>query len=144
LPSASIKRSGFRNIVFVELERDALECLRKLKQDCSFEVGRAMLVVAEVKSTYEEIKEASIRIGCDSIGGGESFCFRLNKRGVHLLEQPTPELERNIGGAILNALKEREGKEPKVNLREPGVTICAEVLGEITLIGFLKKDWTKA
>jgi tRNA(Ser,Leu) C12 N-acetylase TAN1 len=141
LPDASIKKTGFRNIVLVEIDRAPLECLRKIKQDCSFEVGRAVLVIEEVKSNYEEIKAASIRVGCSSVQVSESFCFRLNKRGAQSLEKKTPELERDIGGAIWNALKVQGGIEPRVDLRNPDITISAEMLGNTTLVGFLKKSF---
>jgi tRNA(Ser,Leu) C12 N-acetylase TAN1 len=80
----------------------------------------------------------------EQISSAESFCFRITKRGTHHLEQATPKIEAEIGGAIWTAIEQKYGKKPTVNLDDPDVTILAEVFGADTLIGVLKKEWQQA
>jgi tRNA(Ser,Leu) C12 N-acetylase TAN1 len=97
--------------------------------------------LAEGESRADVIKEIAVKGGGEQIGQDESFAFRLNKRGSHWLDEETPKLERDIGGAIWEALKEKYGKEPKVNLGSPDVVVIAEVLGPTTAIGVSRKKW---
>jgi hypothetical protein len=61
------------------------------------------------REQFESIKEAAVRIGRVQISSGESFCFRLPKRGAHFLEGDTSTLEQKIDGAIWTALSEKHG-----------------------------------
>jgi tRNA(Ser,Leu) C12 N-acetylase TAN1 len=60
---------------------------------------------------------------------------------VHGLGENTPKLEDEIGSAISEALQLKNGKKPVVDLDEPDVTVVAEVLGPVTMIGVLRKAW---
>ena len=138
---ARIRRAGFRGIFILEAEGDALELAKRVNQECFQSIGRATAVLAEVQSTLEPIKEAAVKIGTEQIDEDEKFCFRLHKRGSHLLEQETPKLEYEIGGAIWVALQQKFGKRPNVDLKNPDITVVAEVLGPNTAVGILRKAW---
>jgi tRNA(Ser,Leu) C12 N-acetylase TAN1 len=118
-----------------------MELARSVLQKCSESIGHVTAVLAEVESRLESIKEAAVRIGTEQIAGDEKFCFRLNKRGSHHLEETTCDLEREIGGAIWQALEQKHGKRPVVDLGDPDITIIAEVMGANTAIGVLRKAW---
>jgi tRNA(Ser,Leu) C12 N-acetylase TAN1 len=90
------------------------------------------------------IRAAIVDVGMQQISQGETFCFRLHKRGEHRLRDDTPRLERELGGALWEALQRRDGKRPKVNLTDPDLTVVAEVLGASTSVGIVRKIWGEA
>ena len=141
ISDARVTRTGFRGVISVEVEGDALELAERVTRECSPDIGRATAVLAEVESTLDEIKRAAIEIGVNHIREGERFCFRLNKRGAHMLELDTPKLEYEIGGAIWVALQQKYGVKPSVDLKNPDATIVAEVLGPVTAVGVVRKAW---
>jgi tRNA(Ser,Leu) C12 N-acetylase TAN1 len=141
VPGARIRGAGFRGIFILEAEGDALELAEKVNRECFLNIGRAIAVLAEVQSTIDAIKEAAVRVSSEHIGVDEKFCFRLHKRGSHWLEQDTPKIEHEIGGAIWAALREKYGEKPNVDLEDPDVTLVAEVLGPNTAIGIVRKAW---
>jgi tRNA(Ser,Leu) C12 N-acetylase TAN1 len=138
---ARITRPGFRSVFVVEAPGGPAELARQVYQDCAQRIGRATAVLAEVESKPESIKEAAVRIGTETIAPKESFCFRLHKRGLHNLPEQTPKIERDIGGAINDAVQAKTGEKPRVDLSDPDLTIEAEVLGPTTLVGILRKEW---
>jgi tRNA(Ser,Leu) C12 N-acetylase TAN1 len=140
-PGGRVRRAGFRGIFILEAEGDALELSKRINQECFQSIGRAVPLLVEVQSTLEAIKEAAVKIGAEQIGEDEKFCFRLHKRGSHWLEQETPKLEYEIGGAIWTALQQKYGKKPNVDLKNPDITVVAEVLGQNTAVGILRKAW---
>ena len=133
--------SGFTSVFVVETDGDPLAAAERLTRECADSIGHATAVVAEVVSEPQRLREAAVRVGLERVGADESFCFRLRKRGVHLLEAPTPQLEVEIGSAIWLALQERDGEPPKVDLRDPDVLVLAEVLGPTTAVGVVRKAW---
>jgi tRNA(Ser,Leu) C12 N-acetylase TAN1 len=64
-----------------------------------------------------------------------------HKRGAHGLERDTSILEEEIGGAIWSALEGKYNKKPKVNLKNPDVTVIAEILGPTAAIGISRRAW---
>jgi tRNA(Ser,Leu) C12 N-acetylase TAN1 len=141
LPGARVRRTGFRGVVTLEVEGDVFKLAERVNRECFLDIGRATAILAEVQSTPEAIKEAAAKIGAEHIQEGEKFCFRLYKRGSHWLEQETPRLESEIGGEIWATLQRRYGKELSVDLKDPDVTVIAEVLGPNTGVGILRKSW---
>ena len=125
----------------LECEGDAMELARKVNRECASDIGRAVPVLLETESELGAIERAAVEIGSEHVRELESFCFRLHKRGSHGLAEPTPEIEREVGGAIWAELKRKYGKEPKVDLEHPDVTVVAEVLGPNTAVGLLRKAW---
>jgi tRNA(Ser,Leu) C12 N-acetylase TAN1 len=138
LPRAEISKTPFRGVFLVEADGDPIEVARELNRCAS--VGRAVPVLAEAESNPEAVKKAAICVS-EWIKKGESFSFRLHKRGSHQLDKPTPELEREIGAELRKAIKERIGAEPEVELEKPDVEISAEVLGPLTYVGILRSNW---
>jgi len=141
LPGARVRSAGFRAIFIIEVAGDALELANKVIHECSSRIGRAIPVLAEVHSTLDAIKEGAVKVGVEHIGEEDKFCFRIHKRGAHQLDLDTPELEREIGGAIWTALEGKYEKKPAVDLDDPDVMVVAEVLGPNTAIGIVRKAW---
>jgi tRNA(Ser,Leu) C12 N-acetylase TAN1 len=94
-----------------------------------------------VPSERVALLEAATRVGLDQIAPGESFAFRIHKRGTHGYSEPTPELESTVGGAIWDGLERRDGLAPHVDLSQPDVLVNAEVLGPTTLVGIVRAGW---
>lgn len=141
VPGARVRSSGFRGVFAVEAEGDPVELATFVWDECAEKVGHVTAVLAMVESTREAIKDAASRFGAEQIGPQESFCFRVHKRGAHRLEQDTSELEREIGAAIWTALEEKYRKTPRVNLKNPDITVIAEILGPLAAIGIARRSW---
>lgn len=141
VPGARIRSTGFRAIFFLEAQGDLFELARRVNQECAEQIGHVTAVLFEVESRFDAIKEAAVKAGTEQIAPDEKFCFRLHKRGSHALEQDTLTLEQEIGGAIWTALEQKHGKKPSVNLRNPDITVTAEVLGPNTAVGISRRAW---
>ena len=138
---ARVRGTGFRGIFALEAGGDAGELAKLIWRECSEQIGHVTAVLAIVESTEEPIKAAAVRIGAAQIGPEQSFCFRLHKRGSHGLAQDTSKLEPEIGGAIWRALETKYNKKPKVDLRNPDITVIAEILGPIAAVGISRRAW---
>ncbi|HDY74382.1 MAG TPA: hypothetical protein ENH51_04640 [Euryarchaeota archaeon] len=137
-----VSKTSFRAVLRVEHEeKEALDLAKMITRECSHEIGRAVPVLAEVESNPEEIREASVKVGLAYIKKGKSFCLRINKRGVHNLEKPTPELEYMVGGSVYDALAEKYMVKPMVDLSNPEITIIVEVLGMKSVVGIVRTEW---
>lgn len=141
VPGAFIRRAGLRGIFILELGGNPLELAEKVTRECAESIGRAVAVFFEVPSLFDPIRDSAVSVGIGHTREDESFCFRLNKRGAHGLDRDTPAIEYEIGGAIWKALHEKYGKSPPVDLKDPDVTVIAEVLGANTAVGVLRKAW---
>jgi tRNA(Ser,Leu) C12 N-acetylase TAN1 len=141
IPGARVRGTGFRGIFALEAGGDISELAKVVCREYSERIGHVTAVLATVESRKEPIKDAAARIGAAQIGAEESFCFRLHKRGAHGLEQDTSKLEREIGGAIWTALEGKYNKKPKVSLKNPDITVIAEILGSIAAVGISRRAW---
>jgi tRNA(Ser,Leu) C12 N-acetylase TAN1 len=141
IPGARIRGTGFRRVFALEAEGDPSELAKLVYDECSQSIGHLTAVLAIGESKEESIEDAAARIGAAQIGPEESFCFRLHKRGAHGLERDTSTLEREIGGAIWTELEGKYNKKPKVSLKNPDITVIAEILGPIAAIGISRRAW---
>lgn len=144
IPGARVRGTGFRGIFALEAEGDPAELAKLVYDECSQSIGHATAVLATVESREEPIKDAAAQIGAAQIGPEDSFSFRLHKRGAHGLEQDTSKLEREIGGAIWVVLEGKYTKKPKVNLKNPDITVIAEILGPIAAVGISRRAWRES
>jgi tRNA(Ser,Leu) C12 N-acetylase TAN1 len=141
LPGATVARHrDFRAVFVVEVAGDPIELAETVSRECTRSIGRVVPALAEVESRAELVRQAAIEVGAARIGAGESFGFRLHKRG-RAIDRPSPELEREIGGAVWVALERRDGAKPRVDLSDPDVEVTAEVLGPTTVVGIIRKAW---
>lgn len=141
MPGARVRGTGFRGILSLEAEGDPTEVAKLIYEECAQNIGHLTAVLATVESKEESIRDAAVQIGAAQIGSEESFAFRLNKRGMHGLKKDTSTLEREIGGAIWIALEGKYQRRPKVNLKNPDITVIAEILGPIVAIGISRREW---
>jgi len=142
MPGARVRATGFAGILTVEARGDPLGLAEHAARVAGAgRIGRVMAVLAEVESARQPIEAAALALARRHVGPGESFSFRLHKRGPHALAEPSLALEREIGGALFTALRERDGKDPRVDLARPDVTVAAEVLGPRTLLCVRRRAW---
>ena len=141
LPHARIHGTAFRGVLRVHAAGDPRSLAEHVTRTCRGSVGRVTAVLAEVPSEREILVEAVVGTGVDQVAPGESFAFRVHKRGAHRYAEPTPELEYAVGGALWDALARRDGIPPRVNLTRPDVLVNAEVLGPTTLVGIVRRAW---
>jgi len=141
IPGAQVQRTGFPSVFILEKEGEPVQIAQEVIQKCSEYIGRVTAVLAEVESKLEPIKDAAVRIASEQVGRDELFSFRLHKRGLHSLVGDTFEIEREIGGAIWQALQQKYGALPEVDLDDPDITVVAEVLGPNTAMGVSRKAW---
>ena len=140
-PDARVRGAGFTGVFVVEASGDAIELAARLTRECADSIGHATAVLAEELSEPVRLRDAVVRVGLAQVAADESFCFRLRKRGSHLLAAPTPQLEVEIGSTLWLALKERHGRRPKVDLEDPDVLVLAEILGPTAYVGIIRKAW---
>lgn len=142
LEGIEVSKTPFRAVLKVAHgEKSPLELAEKITRECFYDIGRAVPVLEKTDSTLEEIRRAAIKVALEHVGKGETFCFRLHKRGAHSLDNPTPELEYEIGGSIHDALWKKHGERPKVSLKDPDITVVAEVMGKESVVGVVRKEW---
>ena len=141
LPAASIRRTRFRAVFVLEAQGDVWQLAETVSQKCPASVGRVTAVMAMAPSVMPAIRDAAVRIGREYIAAGQTFSFRLHKRGIHELPEGTPSLESEIGEALRKELERAYGRPPRVNLTDPDVEVVAEVLGPETAVGVIKRSW---
>lgn len=139
---ARVRSSGFRGIFALEGNGDPAELAQLVYGECAEQIGHVTAVLELVESSEELIRDAAARIGAAQIGPEESFAFRLHKRGDHGLGKDSATLEREIGAAIGRALEEKYHKLTRASLKNPDVTVNAEILGPATAVGITRKSWS--
>lgn len=143
LGKGKVTQTSFKGVFTVEVDGDLAEVLDLIQRECGDDIGRVTPVMREIPSETEALRQAAVEVATENIGKEETFCFRIHKRGSHGFSEDTPALEREIGGAVFDALEKRDGKPPKVKLASPDATLVAEVLGEWTAVGVVKKSWLR-
>ena len=141
LPYARIYKTGFRSVYVIETHGNVLHTAKKIIQQGLEDVGHATAVVEEVQTDIDNIKEAIVSAGTQLIKENDSYCVRIKRRGSYFLDEDIQALEADIGSEIWNILKDKYGKDPKVDLENPDIKIIAEVLGHATAIGVQYKSW---
>ena len=137
-----IKKTSFRSILIVDNDKiDSLELSKKIIEECYFDIGKAVPILEEVSSNFDDIKHCAVKVGLSHIPKGDSFSLRINKRGSHSLDKPTSDLESDIGGSIYDALEKKHNRTPRVNLNDPDVKVIVEILGPKSIIGIVRKEW---
>lgn len=143
LPRSCIRGTGLVGVYLLEADGDPVEVAEQVSLQCGDFLGRSVLILEEVESSFDAVKAAAIRIAAQWVVSSEPYCFRLNKAGAHWLRDETATAEREIGRSIREALaRVREG-ETRVDLANPDLCIMAEVLGPRTAVGIFRREWHK-
>lgn len=70
---------------------------------------------------------------------GESFCVRVERRGLKGTFS-SKQIAKEMGTFISEALKERDGVKPRVNLEDPDNAVVFETLGRWCGVGIISKE----
>ncbi len=135
------ERSGFRNTLVGSVE-SVDEFLEELKRYPSPSLSRVAPIERWFESSPSELKEKlkdAIRPLLSRIAQGESFCVRVERRGLKGILS-SKELEVEIGSYIWEFLKGKYGFEPKANLTDPDKLLRIETLGNRFGIGIISKE----
>jgi tRNA(Ser,Leu) C12 N-acetylase TAN1 len=143
VPRSRTRSTQFKSVFTLDAEGDPRSLAEAVALQCSRRIGHVTAVLEEVASREECVREAALRVALKEVHEGESFCFRLHKRGSHWLERDTREIEAEVGGAIAEALEEELRRKPTVDLTNPDVTVVAEVLGPTTGVGVFRNSWRR-
>jgi tRNA(Ser,Leu) C12 N-acetylase TAN1 len=108
---------------------------RQISADIGKHFGHITAILQEVESRVEAIRSAAVRIAQEQIRPGQTFSFRLYKRGSHWISSDTQTTEREIGEAMAETIEAATGRRPQVDLEAPDIAIVAEVLGPTTGVG---------
>jgi protein-L-isoaspartate(D-aspartate) O-methyltransferase len=141
LPQTWVTHSPFRGVLLVDSDGDPVQLAARLAGSRDRAIARVAAVLAGVPSARQQMLEAATEVGTRQITPGQTFAVRIHKRGAHGYLDPTPTLERDTGAAIRQALWDRDGTPPRVDLARPDLTIDVEVLGPRTLVCAIHKAW---
>jgi tRNA(Ser,Leu) C12 N-acetylase TAN1 len=144
LPGSWLDGSGFRGVLLLTAEGDPLEVGERIVRCCGHAVGHVTPVLAEVKSDVDAIRSAAVEVATARVGAGQSFCFRIHRRGWTPPGHSAADLERELAEAVFDALGRRDGVRPRVDLEDPDVLVTAEVLGRRTVVGVVPRSWRRA
>jgi tRNA(Ser,Leu) C12 N-acetylase TAN1 len=136
-----VHATGFRSVFALEVPGDPQALARRVAAELGSRFGNITAVIQPVASREDTIRAAAIRIGQDQLAAGQTFCFRLHKRGLHWISTPTRMMEAEIGAALADAVEVATGRKPVVSLDAPDVTIVAEMLGPVTWVGLQQRIW---
>lgn len=144
VPDAEITRTDFHAVYLVERPGDSEQLSRDLARQCADDVGHLTALLSRVDTESAAIRDGAVDVALEHVQKGDSFAFRINKRGARMLDRDTPELEEEIGAAIWEALERGHGEEPEVDLESPDVRVAAEVFGPKTWIGVWRQAWASS
>jgi tRNA(Ser,Leu) C12 N-acetylase TAN1 len=136
--------SGFRDVLKGQV-KDRGRFLTMLYRRPFIPVSRIIPIEESFSFHPEELAEnLKARIGryAERIGADESFCIKVERRGLKGLIS-TMELERELGEYLRQMLRRRYGKEPKVELKGPDKTVTIQTMGNICGIGLISKQLTE-
>jgi tRNA(Ser,Leu) C12 N-acetylase TAN1 len=90
----------------------------------------------------DEIFKQKIRRLADEICEGETFCIRINRRGLKGAFSPTETAEK-VGRYVCTLLEEKYGIRPNVDLEDPDRALVFETVRNWCGVGSVSKDLRK-
>ncbi len=102
---------------------------------CSNTLHRVvLLLLREEVETLEEVYSSALSVPFEElIAPEQSFAVRAERIGEH--EFTSPEIAARIGQAVIDRYRRERGHRLRVNLKEPGVVIRAELSGRLLWLG---------
>ncbi len=138
------KATDFRNIIRGKVE-DLESFLTKVEERIlppTFLPIRRVIPIEEwfyfSPNRFLEIAKAKIGRYLDRIGEEESFCVRLERRGMKG-QLSSKDLEVEIGGYAVDMLRRKHNREPKVDLEDPDQIVVIETIGSLAGVSLISK-----
>jgi tRNA(Ser,Leu) C12 N-acetylase TAN1 len=138
------EETGFRGIIKGEVENleNFLKELEERIQSSFLPVSRVVPIEEWFYFSPEnflDIVKERIAKYLNKIKVNETFCVRVERRGMKGVLS-SKDLEREIGSHIYNKLKERDGIEHKVDLKDPDKMLVIETIGNIAGMALISKE----
>jgi len=138
------EETGFRGVIKGEVE-DLESFLKELET----RIRTSFLPVSRVVPIQEwfyfspdkflDIAKERVAKHLDRVKAGETFCVRVERRGMKGVFS-SKDLEREIGSHVYSMLKERDGVEHKVDLKDPDKMIVIETIGNMAGLSLISKE----
>ncbi|MCX8189361.1 MAG: THUMP domain-containing protein [Nitrososphaeria archaeon] len=138
------EETGFRGIIKGEVEslEHFLKCLEEKIKTSFLPVSRVVPIEEWFYFSPEnflDIVKKRIKKYLEQIGSNETFCIRVERRGMKGIFS-SKDLEREIGSYVYSLLKERDGVEHKVDLKDPDKMIIVETIGNLAGMAVISKE----
>ena len=135
------ERSGFRDVLIGNVE-DIGGFLEDAENEKYPQLNRVIPIDDAFFVSPEnliEILKTRIERYIDEIEPGETFGFRVERRGMKE-EISSQAVEREVGGYFYDLVEKILRRKPKVNLKNPDKLIAIEIVGNRCGIGFITKE----
>ncbi len=140
----SFQGTAFKDVLMGEVD-DLNRFLEETDKRALFSLSR----IAPIEKSFRfspknavEVFKAEVKPFVDRIGRGETFCVKVNRRGMKGIIS-SQQMAKEVGSFIWTLLKERDGVEPKVDLKDPNKAIVFETLGNWCGISLISKEMRK-
>lgn len=148
-PIVRLKRAGYAEVTVGrvdDLEATLAAIAARADADPVF-AGEIMARVVPVSRTFALADEVEAQLVAETAAfgatvGEQSFHVRVERRG-RKRELPSNELERRLGGALVDAIQ-ATGATPRVTFADPDVIVAVELIGEYGGIGLVPRAWRAA
>lgn len=137
------EETGFRGIIKGEVED-----LGKFLMELEERIKTSFLPVSRVVPIEEwfyfspenflNIVKERLKKFLEKIEANETFCIRVERRGMKGIFS-SKDLEREIGTYVCSLLKERDGVEHRVDLKNSDKMIVIETIGNIAGLTIISK-----
>jgi len=134
------KETGFRDVLQGQVD-DLETFLEELSRRQIINVSRVIPVEELFRFKPEnllEILKEKVRRLTDRIGEDESFCVRVERRGFKGAISSS-DLEKRIGEYVWQLLKDKYGKPPKVDLKNPDKLISIQTIGGLCGVALIDR-----
>lgn len=135
------RRTNFRDVIRGEV-KDLEIFLEELEKRTPTSVSRVVPIEKSFQFSPERIVEQfreAVGPFLERIGKAESFCVRVKRRGLKG-SFSSQRVAKEEGTFIFEALKERDGVEPRVDLEDPDKAVIFETLDKWCAVGTISKE----
>ena len=134
-------RTNFKDVIRGEVE-DLDVFLGELEKRNILSLSRVVPVVRSFQFSPEKAVEEFCEVVkpfIKRIKKMESFCVKVERRGLKG-SFSSKQVAEEVGTFIFATLKERDGLEPRVSLKDPDKAVAFETLGRWCGIGIISKE----
>jgi tRNA(Ser,Leu) C12 N-acetylase TAN1 len=133
--------SGFRDVLIGEVD-DVEKLLASLSEKPFIPVTRAIPMDQMTRfapDKFIDMLKERVKRYVTEIGPEETFCVRMERRGMKGIIS-SRDVEKEVGSYLWTLLKERHGKEPRVDLKDPDKLISVQTFGNLCGISLISKE----
>ena len=148
-PIVRLKRAGYAEVTVGKVD-DIETCVAAIaaRADADPVFAKEILArVVPVSRTFALTSDVETQLvaeatACAAAVAEQSFHVRVERRG-HKRELQSDQLERRLGGALVDAIK-ANGGAPRVTFADPDFIVAVELIGDYAGIGLVPRAWRQA